>query len=160
MKNKVNKQKRIIWTNDDYAEWCEAMAEEITEEEITPEYYGFCCETNLEDERMNLNIEVDGCIVVFASLGLWNGIRKGKAIVGTNVKDILSSNCDYVTWYCDQYNVRCDATHHDGTNHYIYRVAPNREAALRLINKDNFDEEKFRRATKSLRPYVAKVYGW
>ena len=46
----VNKQKRIIWTNNDYDEWCEAMKDEITDEEITPEYYGFCCEINLQDE--------------------------------------------------------------------------------------------------------------
>ena len=155
-------KKRIIWSNNDYAEWCKAMADEITEEEITPEYYAFCRETDLDDERCNLNVEVDGCIIAFADLGLWNGRRESAGIIGTNVKDILYSNCDYITWYCDAYNVRCDAIHHDGTNHYLYRVAESREKAERILEEfgRGMTEEKFRRMTKSLRPYVAKVYGW
>ena len=91
----INKQRRIIWTNNDYEEWCEEMKDEITDEEITPEYYAFCCDNNLDDERANLNVEVDGYIVAFASLGLWNGRFNGAKLVGTNVRDILYSNDDW-----------------------------------------------------------------
>jgi hypothetical protein len=159
----INKQKRIIWSNNDYDEWAEAMADEITDEEITPEYYSFCRSNDLEDERINLDIEVDGYIVAFANLGLWNGRVNGAKLVGYNVKDILYSNDDYVTWFCDPYNVRCDTIHHDGRNHILYRVASSKEQAERLVNKiayEDMSEEEFRKATKSLRPYVAKVYGW
>jgi len=159
----INKQKRIIWTNNDYEEWCDAMKGEITDEEITPEYYAFCCDNNLDDERANLDVEVDGYIVAFASLGLWNGRVNGAKLVGDNVKDILHSNDDYVTWYCDPYNVKAEMIHHDGTNYVIYRVAKNKEQAERLVDKiayHGMTEEEFRRATKSLRPYVAEVYGW
>ncbi len=159
----INKQRRIIWTNNDYEEWCEAMKDEITNEEITPEYYAFCCDNNLDDERINLDVEVDGYIVAFASLGLWNGRVNGAKLVGDNVKDILHSNDDYVTWYCDPYNVKAEMIHHDGTNYVIYRVAKNKEQAERLVDKiayHGMTEEEFRRATKSLRPYVAEVYGW
>jgi hypothetical protein len=159
----INKQKRIIWTNNDYEEWCEAMKDEITNEEITPEYYAFCCDNNLDDERANLDVEVDGYIVAFASLGLWNGRVNGAKLVGTNVRDILYSNNDYVTWYCDCHNVRAEMIHHDGTNYIIYRVAKNKEQAERLVDKiayHGMTEEEFRRATKSLKPYVAEVYGW
>jgi hypothetical protein len=159
----INKKRRIIFTNNDYDEWCEAMADEITDEEITPEYYGFCCETNLSDERCNLDVEVDGYIVMFANLGLWNGRHDGGKLIGHNVKDILYSDCDYVTWYCDEYNVRCDAIHHDGTNHYLYRVVDSKEKINKILDgfrNGTMTEEKFRRLTKSLRPYVAKVYGW
>jgi len=159
----INKQKRIIWTNNDYEEWCEAMKDEITEEEITPEYYSDCCYTDIQDERTNLDIEVDGYIVAFASLGLWNGRANGAKLVGTNVKDILHSYDDYVTWYCDVHNVRAEMIHHDGTNYILYRVAKNKEQAEKLVDKiayHGMTEEEFRRATKSLRPYVAEVYGW
>lgn len=159
----INKQRRIIWTNNDYDEWCEAMKDEITDEEITPEYYAFCCGNNLDDERINLDIEVDGYIVAFASLGLWNGRFNGAKLVGTNVRDILYSNDDYVTWYCDPYNVKAEMIHHDGTNYVIYRVARNKEFAEKLVNMiayNGMTEEQFRRATKSLHPYVAKVYGF
>ena len=159
----INKMRRIIWTNNDYDEWCEAMKDEITDEEITPEYYGFCCETNLDDERANLNVEVDGYIVAFASLGLWNGRVQGTKIIGTNVSQILSTKDDYATWFCDPYNVKCETIHHDGRNNILYRVADSMEKAKKLAKKiydGNITEEGFRRATKSLRPYVAKVYGW
>jgi len=163
----INKQRRIIWTNDDYDEWLKCMIADMeegeSEEDFDYDRYHEDCSLFLDDERTNLDVEVDGYIVCFASLGLWNGIRNGAKLVGTNVKDILYDNCDFITWYCDVHNVRCDASHHDGTNHYLYRVADTKEKAERLIEKIAFkdmSEEEFRRATKSLRPYVAKVYGW
>jgi len=159
----INKQKRVIWSNEEYEEWCDAMKEGITDEEITPEYYYYCCNEEIIDERINLHKDVDGYIVAFADLGLWNGRRNGAKLVGTTVSDILYSDCDYVTWYCDPYNVRCSAAHHDGRNYILYRVADSKEQAERLVNKiayEGMTEEQFRRATKSLRPYVAKVYGW
>ena len=159
----INKQKRVIWSNNDYDEWAEAMADEITDEEITPEYYYDCRNNDLDDERANLNIEVDGYIVAFADLGLWYGRVNGGKVVGTNVSQILSTSDDYATWYCDVHNVKCDTIHHDGRNHILYRVADSKEKAERLVNKiayGDMSEEQFRRATSSLRPYVAKVYGW
>ena len=161
----MNKNKRIIWTNDDYDEWRKAVMEfdGYTEEQASYEQYYEDVEINLQDERSNLNEQVNGCIVAFAYLGLWDGIHRGAKVVGTNVRDILSSSCDYVTWYCDRYNVRCDETHHDGTNSILYRVAKDNDHAERLVNAiayDGMTEEQFRKATRSLRSYVAKVYGW
>ena len=159
----VNKQKRVIWSNNDYDEWAEAMADEITDEEITPEYYGYCRENDLDDERANLNVEVDGYIVAFASLGLWDGRKQGAKLIGTNVKDILYTNDDYATWFCDPHNVKAETIHHDGRNYILYRVADSKEKAERLVNKiayGDMSEEQFRRATSSLRPYIAQVYGW
>lgn len=169
--NFVNVNHRVIWTNNDYAEWEACMkadypTEESREEiglEITYERYLEDCDSYLYDERANLDKEVDGVIVAFADLGLWNGRVNGARIEGTNVKDILHSGCDYLDWYCDRYNVRCSASHHDGTNHYLYRVAKDREQAERLVNKiayGGMTEEQFMKATRSLRPYVAKVYGF
>lgn len=159
----INKQKRVIWSNNDYDEWCEAMQGEITEDEINPETYYGECEINLSDERANLKTDVDGYIVAFANLGMWNGRVNGAKLIGENVSDILYSDCDYCTWFCDPYNVKLEAIHHDGTNHILYRVAESKAQAERLVHKiayEGMTEEQFRRATKSLRPYVAKVYGW
>ena len=164
----VDKNRRIIWTNNDYDEWRKCMIEEMeegeTEDKFDYELYSEDCEMNLYDERDNLNIKVDGYIVAFASLGLWHGRVNGAKIVGGNVNDIFdTSSGDYVTWYCDRYNTRCEDIHHDGRNYYLYRVAKDKETAERLVDKiayDNMTEEKFRKATRSLRPYVAKVYGF
>lgn len=161
----INKNKRIIWTNEDYEEWKESMLMEEgeSEETLTYEQYYKDCNIFIDDERANLDVEVNGTIVCFASLGLWDGRYNGAKTFGTNVKNILSSDCNYITWYCDRYNVRCNASHHDGVNHYLYRVAKDADIAERLVNKiayGGMTEEQFRKATRSLRPYVSKVYGW
>ena len=162
---KINKNHRVIWTNHNYFDWVKYMLEYEgeKEEDLTwKRYYGEA-EIHLQDERMNLNVSVDGVIVAYCDLGLWDGRHKGSGIIGSNVKDILQSKCDYLDWYCDRYNVRCKGIHHDGTNYYLYRVAKNEETARRLMHKivdEEMTEKEFMRATKSLRPYVAQVYGW
>jgi hypothetical protein len=167
----IDANHRVIWTNDDYQEWERCMLIDYPDEasreeegiEINYERYAEDCDNNLDDERVNLNVKVDGIIVAFAELGLWDGEHQGGAVIGDNVNRILHSDCDYLDWYCDRYNVRCRASHHDGTNYYLYRVAKDREQAKRLVDAiayDGMTEEQFRKATRSLRPYVAKVYGW
>jgi len=160
----VNKQKRIIWTNNDYDEWKEALLADGEEEEsLTYERYYEDCAVFIDDECCNLNKEVDGYIVAFADLGLWNGKHKASKLVGNNVRDILVQLNDYDTIFCDPFNVRHESIHHDGTNRILYRVAKDRVQAEKLAQKIAFgdmNEEQFRRATKSLRPYVARVYGW
>ena len=156
---------RVIWTNNDYDEW-EYYAEKYDDYEkdkINYDTYSEECSITIGDERANLNVEVDGCIVAFANLGLWDGRHNGGKVIGNNVSKILYSDCDYVDWYCDKYNVRCTATHHDGTNHIVYRVAKSREDAEKIVDEiayNGMTEEEFMKKTKSLRPYVAKVYGF
>jgi len=162
---------RVIWTNNNYDEWEKCMLEDypdgIDEDgekvDLSYERYMDDCDNNLYDERANLDIPVDGVIVAFADLGLWDGHHQGAKVVGRYVKKILSSGNDYQDWYCDRYNVRCTDIHHDGTNTYLYRVAKDEEQAHRLVQAiayEGMTEEEFRKTTKSLRPYVAKVYGW
>lgn len=169
--NYIDVNHRVIWTNDDYDEWERCMLIDYPDEasreeegiEINYERYHEDCDIFLNDERANLDVEVDGWIVAFGVLGLWDGNHNAACTFGNKVKNILKSECDYLDWYCDRYNVRCRASHHDGTNYYLYRVAKDREQAKRLVDAiayEGMTEEAFRKATRSLRPYVAKVYGW
>ena len=162
---------RVIWTNNDYDEWEACMKEDYPdgvdddgeEVDLSYERYHEDCSTYLDDERANLDETVDGVIVCFAILGLWDGNHNGAKAFGDNVKNILSSSDDYLDWYCDRYNVRGTGIHHDGTNTYLYRVAKNQEQADDLVYRiayDNMTVEEFKKATKSLRPYVSKTYGW
>ena len=131
---------------------------EVSDEEWAEEVYRW-----LDDERSNLNKEVDGIIVVFGNLGLWNGRRQGYQILGSTIADILKSQCDDAEWYGDGYNIRGRMGHHDGTNYTLYRIAKDRDEAERIADKiynREIDEEGFRRRTRSLYPYVAAVYGW
>lgn len=121
----------------------------------------------LEDERANLNIKLNGMIVVIADLGLWDGRRMGyKLISSGNIKDCLYDNCEYITWYCDRYNFRAVACHHDGINRYLYRVFRDDVSGTQIakflhrVARGEANDRMIRRYTKSIRPEIAKVYGW
>jgi len=167
--------KRIIWSNydinsddwrDSYKEIAEINGwdEDTDNENNLWEYIYETLDQYLDDERMNLNKQTDGRILVIADLGLWNGRRPGYKILPGNVASILSDDADYVEWYGDGYNIKATAAHHDGTNFYEYRVIRedrNIENLLEaILNGEEITRKKLNYYTKSLYSYVAKVYGW
>lgn len=169
-------KKRIIWSNMDIDvdAWKEDMIqyrmennydnpENVDEDDV----YAFATESlenQLWDEQYNLNIETEGDILVIADLGLWNGRRQGYRILDGNVRNIFSTGEDYNEWYSDGYNIRCNAVHHDGTNHMEYRVIRRDRNIQNLLdaiyNGEEITRKQLNYYTKSLHPYVAKVYGW
>jgi hypothetical protein len=163
----------IIWSNcnlneedwfESYREHCECNDIEFDESKISNYMY----ETNdmyLDDERINLNKQVDGNILIIADLGLWNGRKQGYKLLNTrNIADILYSDCDYVEWYGDGKNIKCTAHHHDGTNYYTYRVVREGRNIQNLLdaiyNGEEITSKKLNYYTKSLHSYVAQIYGW
>lgn len=163
--------KQIIWSydgvtdNESRAGYQNAQREMLEDDKYEVSDEEWCEEVGrwLDDERMNLDREVDGVIIAFADLGLWQGRRQGYKILGSRIADILSSPYEDAEWYGDTYNIRGRMTHHDGTNYVLYRVAKDREEAERIagmIYCCEIDEEGFRKRTRSLYPYVAEVYGW
>jgi hypothetical protein len=172
-------KKQIIWTSD--YENIEAIAkeemayhnEELGEEMTEDEAIDYAYELNndyLDDERMNLNVEVGGYIIAMAfrssaRYGVWGGNgKKGYKLCGSNVSDILNTSSNDAEWYGDGYNIRGEFADHDGNDSVIYRVAESEydaeRIATKIYNGEIETEEQFRKATKSLYPYVAKVYGW
>lgn len=167
--------KHIIWSdrNLDLDDWRDDLIEQMPElaEASESTLHGLMVAQNadhLNDERMNLDIIIDQPILIIADLGLWDGRHPGyKLITSRNIRDCLYSNCDYNEWYLDQFgNFRCDAVHHDGTNHYLYRaVKPNISDAqlrsfLRKIFNGTHTRRDITRYTRSLGPEIRKVYGW
>ena len=169
-------KKHIIWSNmnldiedwrEDYKESCENndMEYDPNDEDVI---YEWMVETNneyLNDERMNLNKVVEGRILVIADLGLWNGRKAGYKTVGSgNIKDILGYTYDYAEFYGDGYNIRGTEVHHDGTNHYLYRVIREDRNIDNLLdaiyNGEEITSSKLNYYTKSLYKDVAAVYGW
>ncbi len=129
------------------------------------------CETNdqyLEDERVNLNIQLSEPILLIADTGRWNGRFPGYAeIKSGNIKDCLQTSMDYATFYVDKRgDLRCDAVHHDGTNHYLYRVykpcvSDGRIDRLKEKILDGTATRKdITRVTDRLGDHIGKVYGW
>ena len=163
--------RHIIWSNDiDYDDWREDLEEQypdLTEAERMELMY----ELNgnyLDDERSNLDIQLSRPILVVGDLGLWHGRRMGyKEIESGNIRDCLYSDYDYTTWYVDRNgDFRCDDTHHDGTNHYLYRVYKDN---VSQAQKDRLKEKIYNgtatradiaRITRRLGDEIGKVYGW
>ena len=84
-----------------------------------------------------------------------------------NIKDCLYSDTDMTEWYVDRYgDLRADAVHHDGTNHYLYRVFKDNaspEQIERLQEKIYFGKATradITRVTRRLGDEIAAVYGF
>ena len=164
--------RHIIWSNmnldlDDWRDDLKEQYPDYTEEQL----YQEMVETNsdyLDDERINLNIDVCEPILVVADLGLWNGRRMGyKEIDSGNIRDCLYSDTDYTEWYVDKYgDLRCDAVHHDGTNHYLYRAykesatETQRENLKWKIYCGTATRADITRVTRRLGDEIAAVYGF
>ena len=168
----MSEARHIIWSNYDldYEDWradLEAEYPELSEDERIALMY----ELNndyLDDERLNLSIQLPQPILMIADIGRWDGRYSGYGeIQSGKISDCLYSNLDYATWYVDKLgDLRCDAIHHDGTNHYLYRVyKPGvRESQIELL-KDKLYEGKATRAditrvTRRLGDDIARVYGF
>lgn len=64
-------------------------------------------------------------VICIANLELWNGKYQAYRVYDAPTLDELFTSgqvIDEAEWYIDEYNdLRCNAYHHDGTNHYLYR---------------------------------------
>lgn len=164
-------KKHIIWSSYcDYEDWRYDLEHEypdLTEDERVELMYSINDEY-LWDERDNLDILLHDSIILIADLRLWDGRRKAyREIKSGNIADCLYANEDYITWYIDEYNnLRCEASHHDGTNYYTYRVW---KEGITDTQKNNFLDKLYygtvtsrdiSRYTKRVGDYIQKVYGW
>lgn len=169
-------KKRIIWSNADcnFDEWKETLIqyqrendyddpEDVSDDDV----WNFRDESLsnwFDDEHMNLDVWTDGRILAIADLGLWNGRKQGYKILGEKVNEIFRMSEDYNEYYSEGHNIKAACTHHDGTNYIEYRVI-REDRNLNNLLMDIYDQKEITRDklnyyTKSLHPYVAKVYGW
>ena len=164
-------KKHIIWSNEnldakDWKDYIEEQQEETGETYDENKQMDMITDLNndyLGDERMNLDIPIDGKIIAIASLGLWNGTKQGYKIYNT-LPDILYSECDSCTWYVEGSKVLFTGHHHDGTNHVEYRVLNgNRDSdnfTSKIYNGEEITKGMIQYYTKPLAPYIKNVYGW
>lgn len=164
----------LIWTNIDlYDE--ETMKE--TRKFMREENYTDLSDNNvmrviddnnnmyIEDERDNLSEKYTGFkgyVVAFAELGLWNGVHVASKVYNDISNILQNTSCDECEWYLDEWNVRFRGVHHDGTNNVLYRYVDTKKRANDIMNKivcGGMNLKQFKKATKSIRPFVQKVYG-
>lgn len=170
-------KKRVIWSNINLniEDWREGYKEylemnEMDEKDPNDEdaIYNWMVDTNdcyFDDECANLNKKVEGRILIIADLGLWNGRRSGYKILDTNLKSIFNiGSFDYAEFYSDGYNIKATEHHHDGTNHYLYRIIRedrNIDNLLSMLaNGQEVSRSQLNYYTRSLYKNVANVYGW
>lgn len=157
--------KHVIWTSEvnteDYAEYFEEMGYTKENGYSDDEIYQIACDMVNEDYHdtlANFNMELNNNIVIVADLGLWDGRQNAYKVVGSNLKDTLQSHVNGMSdmeFYTDGYNYCADEYHHDGTNHYIFRVLKKGVDVDKLGNYKDI-----MRYTKSLKKTVNNVYGW
>lgn len=160
--------KNIIWSNeyDRLQQEVEFLRHEedykgLSEEELREEV-DFNFECYLEDTRALTNKNV-GRIIAIADLGLWDGRVMGYKLLGSKLSEVFYSDCDYATWGTDSYDFVGREIHHDGTNHYTYRVL---KEELSDTQVDNFLDKIYNgkatkrditRYTKSLKNTVEEL---
>lgn len=179
MSRQEQSDRHIIWSNMNLEadDWHDGYKEYLEANELDDDsgdenkLYEYMVETNddyLSDERLNLDIQLSQPIIIIGDLGRWNGRVPGyKMIDSGNIKDCLYSDTDYTEWYVDKYgDFRADAVHHDGTNHYLYRVFKDGVTEKQIENlQDKIYTGKATRAditrvTKRLGDDIAGVYGF
>ena len=178
MKEKHN----IIWRSCcDPAEECWRNTRSFYLEECNPgaseeEVEQYIYDVNndyLFDEQANLGgVRYEEDIVLLADLGLWNGRRCGFKEMRTHyISECLRSgygnSISDIEYYVDALgDFRADEVHHDGINHYLFRVW---KPGLSEAQKDNFLDKVYcgrvtrkdiTRYTNRIGEDIARVYGW
>lgn len=182
-KFKKESKKYIIYSSDPYDfneeemkeswyETAEANDWEIPEDGPSDdqiwEEWDFQNEVNWE----NIEVEVKFCnergsYLVVGTLGLWRGPAEGGKIIDGYLTDVLKQ-CfeDYNCVYWQDKNLKVEATHHDGTNHFIIKKLTDR--GIEFYNNHYYDyddrtlhQKLFRDAhyTHSV-DFFARIYGW
>lgn len=169
----TRQKKHIIWSNKelDFDAWKDCLQEdypEITDDDVLYEMMFVKNDELIDDERINLDIQLDNPILVIGDLGLWNGRRQGyKEIDSGNIRDCLYADGDYVTWYINSNkDFCCNNSNHDGTSYYLYREWKD---DVTETQKDNLREKLYygqatssdiTRYTRKIGDRICDVYGW
>ena len=159
--------KHTIWTNDlDFDDWKKDLEEEhpgYDENDLIKLMYELN-DDYLSDEKVNLDKQLDNILIMYGTLNLWNASRFGyRFLSSSNLNGIFTGACgDYVTWYVEGEDIKCDDAHHDGTNHYTYRALKKEFSAdeFEEYSWDNGFDKALEEMTEPLGHYVAEIYGF
>ena len=153
-------EKHARETLEDWADEDEEISDSDVEQRVYDDIDMF-----YDDEVMNLNKKLSGRVIAIADLGLWHGRVAGYKVLGNNLNEVVqfSLSCDDREVYCDAYNVRATGHHHDGTNYVLFReLREDRDVDKfldKIYNNEEIGTNTLNYYTKSLRPYVAEIYG-
>lgn len=120
----------------------------------------------MDAERDNLDICMDGRVLVIANLGLWNGRRSAYKIINKrNINGVFDApwQDSYFELYVEGADVKAKDPHHDGTNYYMFRElreGTNYNVLLNALYDGTATPSMINRYTRALGSRVRDVYGW
>lgn len=142
-------------------------ADMMSDDEVERYFIDVINADQLDCERYTLDQQLPGKVIAIADLGRWNGRCQGYRIMGENLNEVLRSHVNGLSDLCvfgDGYNIRANESHHDGINHYLYRMLRpnvNEEPLLEAIYSGKpVSSSMLNHYTRSLYPYAARIYGW
>lgn len=167
-------ERHVIWSNVhlDLDDWRSFLTESYPELSGNEDrLYEKMHEVNMEylnDERQNLDIQFPQPILVIGDIERWSGHVQGYKMVNSgNIRDCLYSDTDMTEWYVDKNgDLRANAIHHDGMNHYLYRVFKRGVTEAQIENLQNriyrrrATRADITRLTQRLGDSIAAVYGF
>ena len=127
------KPKKRVVVSDTYANiYSDAVIADLKEiypDASTTALDELACDLYFDDRRLLMCTFAENTfktdVICIAKLGLWNGVHHAYRVYYTPTLDELfmsGRDIDEAEWYVDEYNdLRCNAYHHDGRNHYLYR---------------------------------------
>ena len=168
----MNKEITIWTSNPDYEEYRHDLEEDMpafTEEEriaIFKQANKDC----LQFQREEMSVSFGMPILVVGQLGLWDGAHMAyKQIDSGNLADCFEGSRDTleIRWFVDERgDLRCDDYHHDGMNHYLYRVVRNgiSETQLDMLKDAIYmgiaTREDIETCTARLGDAIGRIYGF
>lgn len=177
--------KKTIYTTDynleearqDYKEYLgdnslysdDEIEENINDDNKVYEYINETISIWYDDEKANLDKELDTEIIALADIGRWNGRVKGYKELGYNLNSIFSvwDSCDAIKLFAEKGSIKGIGYHHDGRNYVTFRkwinnISDNmKEKVINAIyNQDSDSDKLIKRYTRSIYKDVANIYGW
>lgn len=126
----MKKKKQLFWNNDISQEMIDSQMQyyidegrSYSEEQAMDDISEF-----VQDElsciiRFCENTSTDNKVIAIADLGLWSGRCIGYNLGGCDLSVITDFSNDIIDieYYVEDGNFKSSMSHHDGTNHIIYR---------------------------------------
>ena len=148
---------------EDFVSESEYLDEDSSDDEKQSAYTEYVFDL-LDDERANLNIPVNGTILMYGDAGRWDGAHYGASPCGDNISgifDMFDYGDNEVVFYVEDGDVYARWSGHDnpmGTL-ALFRLAD--DDYLEQIEYEGIHgEDDFRANTESIAPQVCAVYGW
>ena len=164
-------KKLMVWSDQYDEKWEEEYKAEHPDASDMEVMQAFAeeCSISFNDEKANLNIHIDGPVLVIKTINRWDGqtiqcSMIARDTIGALMERFFDGNSFYVE--ADTGDFVGEAYHHDGTNYYRFR-----EISADALHDDIDDlvykmesgeeyAEDLARLTKTFGGRIAKVYGW